>query len=391
MSEVHTPANQRWPDHRGAGYSPRLGGDKADDNSRGESEYLMLKQIHIRNFKCFRHLKLENMRRINVIVGDNAAGKTALLEAIFLALGSSTELISRYRAQRGLGSAALHGTSSAVLDSIFSEYFHNLDTTKELSVSLTGDGEETRSMIAYRGARTVAKLRGRRKDAPVDLNAFHFEWKDSRGVEYEVVPRVDKDGVHFPATGEEMLDFFYYAAGQHSPAVENAERFSSLSRKGRKAEFVRALQGPFEWLETIDIEVVAGVATLYATIRDQRHKLPIYSVSGGFNKIVSALLAIANRQRSVVLFDELESGLYHAHYPKFWEALIQFSARYESQLFLTTHSAEWLEALVEAAGSNTEQIAMWRIERSPGNGEPVVRQFGGETLAAGIESGAEVR
>jgi predicted ATPase len=56
----------------------------------------MISEIEIENFKCFEHLKISDCKRINVIVGDNGAGKTALLEGIFLALGMTSELPIRY-------------------------------------------------------------------------------------------------------------------------------------------------------------------------------------------------------------------------------------------------------------------------------------------------------
>ncbi len=44
----------------------------------------MIHSVNITNFKCFRELSLSGFGRLNVIVGDNASGKTAFLEAIYL-------------------------------------------------------------------------------------------------------------------------------------------------------------------------------------------------------------------------------------------------------------------------------------------------------------------
>ncbi|ELS34116.1 MULTISPECIES: AAA family ATPase [Pseudanabaena] len=44
----------------------------------------MLKEIVIKNFRCFDNLKVSGFGRVNLISGKNNAGKTALLEAIFL-------------------------------------------------------------------------------------------------------------------------------------------------------------------------------------------------------------------------------------------------------------------------------------------------------------------
>jgi len=50
--------------------------------------YQVINEIDIRRFRCFEHLHISECKRVNVIVGDNGVGKTALLEAIFLALAA---------------------------------------------------------------------------------------------------------------------------------------------------------------------------------------------------------------------------------------------------------------------------------------------------------------
>ena len=44
----------------------------------------MLETLHIRNYRIFKELKIDQLRRINLIAGGNNSGKTSLLEAIFL-------------------------------------------------------------------------------------------------------------------------------------------------------------------------------------------------------------------------------------------------------------------------------------------------------------------
>jgi AAA15 family ATPase/GTPase len=49
----------------------------------------MIDRLIAKNFRCFESLDLPDLTRINVIVGDNASGKTALLEAIFFGAGAA--------------------------------------------------------------------------------------------------------------------------------------------------------------------------------------------------------------------------------------------------------------------------------------------------------------
>lgn len=48
------------------------------------AEYIMIKSLEIEHFRCFEEFKLDDLRRINIVVGPNASGKTALMEALLL-------------------------------------------------------------------------------------------------------------------------------------------------------------------------------------------------------------------------------------------------------------------------------------------------------------------
>ncbi|WP_202222010.1 AAA family ATPase [Okeania sp. KiyG1] len=44
----------------------------------------MLKSLTINNFRCFQSFELQNLGRVNLLVGMNNSGKTSILEAIQL-------------------------------------------------------------------------------------------------------------------------------------------------------------------------------------------------------------------------------------------------------------------------------------------------------------------
>src|SRR5271166_6060768 len=66
-------------------------------------EQLMIERLTIRNFRCFESLDLQKFARVNIVVGENASGKTAFLESLFFGGGGNPEIALRFRAWRGLG------------------------------------------------------------------------------------------------------------------------------------------------------------------------------------------------------------------------------------------------------------------------------------------------
>ena len=349
----------------------------------------MIRSIDIRHFRCFEHLEIDRCCRINIIVGDNGSGKTALLEAIFFALGTTPELSLRFRQQRGLG-GAFSGPLRRIEEAIWRDYFYDRDWERAISIELTGDGPEARSVRLFRGRSQMSiPLVLETDENELLTSPIGIVWRDSEGKEHTSFPKVTASGLEFEGGDEDMPDFFLFPANHTIPAAENAGRFSELSRAGKVREFVQILTNEYKWIEDISIEVITGSPVLFATVRGQNEKRPLADVSGGINRIISVMLGIASRPRSVVLVDEIENGLYFKHQSALWRGLLTLVRKNESQIFLTTHSAEWLNSLAKVIKKDVDDIALWNMESSKKG--IVVRQFSGETLKAGIEYGQEVR
>jgi AAA ATPase domain len=64
--------------------------------------YRMIESFEIQNFRCFSALKLDDLKRVNVITGANASGKSALLEALLCAARGTPEALLATNALRNL-------------------------------------------------------------------------------------------------------------------------------------------------------------------------------------------------------------------------------------------------------------------------------------------------
>lgn len=49
-----------------------------------DMETLVMDSIEIRHLRAFRHLRIERLGRVNLVVGKNGVGKSCLLEALRL-------------------------------------------------------------------------------------------------------------------------------------------------------------------------------------------------------------------------------------------------------------------------------------------------------------------
>jgi ABC-type Mn2+/Zn2+ transport system ATPase subunit len=354
--------------------------------SRTSTGDLMINGIDIRNYKCFEHLEIHNCRRVNIVVGDNGSGKTALLEAMFMALGASSEMVIRFRQTRGLD-GSFRGPPRQIEETVWRDYFHKLDMSLPISVTLSGSGPEARSVRIDRGQGDVFVPLDNSLSVTI-RSAISFEWTDYLGKIRAVSPEFSSSGIKLPDTGEHLPDFFFLASNQTYSSAENADRFSSLSLAKRK-KFVEVFTKEYGWIEDLTIESRVGSPAIFATVNGLDEQIPVTSISGGINRIITMLLMIASREQSVVLIDEVENGIYYSHHEAFCRAMLAFASEYNSQIFVTTHSEEWLESFSRSYIAKEDDVSLWRLGRSKEG--PTVKQFTGESLKTSIDIGGEVR
>jgi len=121
-----------------------------------------------------------------------------------------------------------------------------------------------------------------------------------------------------------------------------------------------------------------------------QNKVPLSSVSGGMFKLAAMLLSITDMSNGFVIFDEIENGFYYERMPGIWRTLLDFSQKYNCQLFVSTHSQECLRALQSVI--RPEEIGEFSFLRIVKKGaESVIREFDGQRILDAIESKIEIR
>lgn len=375
---------------RSAGASPTVKsqGARRPHRKRG---YLMITSAEIQNFRGFKDIKLSGLTRVNVIVGDNGTGKTALLEALFLASAASAEVPMRFRAWRGVDTNALTGSPQELYDGIFLDLFHEFHKDCVPQIALYGNNQDSRSLRLYynREEPTILPLNESPQNQSLSYIPISFEWKNVDGRVTKVTPHIQPGGLSVPPPAVLAHDPTFLAARAPIPTSQNARWFSDLSKWGREKKFISTVRAQFNDIESLSVEVDMGNPVIFVKIPWLDRKIPIYLISDGMNKLVTLLLHIAHSEGTAVFADEVENGLHFSRHARLWEQLLSFAEEYETQLFLTTHSWEYLRAVAPLIAKLPDDFAMIQVYQKDGVGNAVV--VPGRDAAAAIENEIEVR
>ena len=346
----------------------------------------MISSIKIKNFRGFKSAHLEDCRRVNVIVGENASGKSSLLEAIFLAGSTSLDGAARLRQWRGY-EGAFTGTESQVQKALWADLFFGYAVKGEVSIELEGDPSESRSVSLKPVASAVVIDIAKGRSA--SSGAVEFKWRGPQGRAHQSVATLEDGKLKFSSGPEVKIDTVMFTSSASFGGVEAASRFSELSKRDDTRDVLEVMSAQFPRLRGLSVELLAGQPMIYAALSDAPEKMPVNSLSSGVNKLLNILLAMKSFPKGAVLIDEIENGFYYKRQSFVWRAILDMAKRNDVQVFATTHSAECLEALVSVSEGEDAKVSL--IKASHKDGQSVLRQFTGSALRAGIEYEEELR
>lgn len=343
---------------------------------------LMIDQVKIENFRCFQEVQTRHLGRFNIVVGDNASGKSAFLEALYLACGNTPQNHLKLRLWRGLTGSRIAINEQAIASgSFWRDLFYQFNQDQPIKIRI--QGQPNRSLVVTYQPRSSVALDPLNITAPVA-----FTWKDASGKDHTSIPRMSDGELDFPNTPRGISGALLTSSVS---AQEAAQRFSELSARNLEKPVIRHFCEQFPDIEDLEVltEEAAG-GMIYATVRGFPAKVPVALVSAGVNRWIYMLITIAAFAGGAVFVDEIDNGIYYQRLGDMWRSLDSFSRSNETQIFASTHSREALTAVLPIVEEHEDEFRLVRIERKE-NQPPRIKIFPGREFAAAIAEGVEVR
>lgn len=297
----------------------------------------MIERVRIRNFRCFRDITVEGFRGVNLIVGRNGVGKTALLDTLFAC--AATDL------------ARIHPVAGQNTPGIAGTWFR-------MSGNESGSAQP---------------------QAEVTL-------ADGRTVSLEARPAGPSNAVAGDASAG--LQGACLVAGTHLTQA-NAAAFSELQEQGEDGVVLEAARILDPSIERLTVSAHSGEPTLCA-IRQGCSLQPLAFCGEGAVRAAMIGCALARCHDGVLLVDVIESGLHHSVLDSLWRLMLNVAERLHVQVFATTHSWECISAAHQALPSNGNgRLRLIRLVKT--DTDVVAVSYDRDILSAATENGIEVR
>ncbi len=356
----------------------------------------MIDTLHVENFRCFKTLDLQGLKRINIVLGKNATGKTAILESIKLGLDAYPNVLPFLNQWRSVPTIFQANQTAEQFQALFSDFFHEFKADLPIETRIQDSSNRSALLKMFfdprRAVTTQPTLGFKAPSAlPTTIVPLAFERTDFNGQKSVLLATVNQGGAPFLQPGNRLGIATAFISSSYFGSQENATWLSQLSVAKRSEEVIESLRRHFPFIRNVTSETTmpGTPATLYADLPHLPRKIPLALVSAGISRLFTLMLAITASKGGAVLVDELENGIFHDQFPMVWKTLADLAEHHGTQLFVSSHSEECLKAALATIAQSPGNFSLLRVRREKEHSD--VEMFSGEQMEAALEKNGEIR
>lgn len=340
---------------------------KKSETSEDKKSELLLNSLEIKGYRCFEHLTIEKLGRVNLIVGKNNVGKTALLEALWIyANHDDSEILHKIVFDRNeitnerVSSMESSQEYNFAVRNLFSNRPavppRNHNRKDSLYFIISEAGTITDYFVEEVLNPSKDEIQSRLEEA--FLNAagskttfVRYYYENEFGMhQASYLPGIDRNikNLFINATGlanEKLVEFWDIIT--LTPAEDDVIDALNLLlyKKLNRINFIGYPKGAKNRVPVVQVN-------------NAKEPLPLKSFGEGMTRLLGISLALVQCQNGMLFIDEIESGLHYSVLPDVWKLIFKTARDLNVQVFATTHSYDCIDAFAQAAIDDEESDGM---------------------------------
>ena len=315
-----------------------------------------IKSIEINQFRGIQKLTISDFSNINLIVGDNNSGKTTFLEAIqLLFTKSQLSSIKNVINQR----TVLNPNNNSFYTS-FIKMFNMEQNKEQLEVDIYADSDNGPLEFELRGyektvsgddALQLSMMSQRQKTYYKRSSVFIPEIVKlfigsiitqigNKPIEKEIRCTSLDSAISGPVSKKEVhyiSSFGHLRYDLLQNIVDNPE-YKKLT--------INILRQFDDSIEDICYTKADDGTYLETIITKNGENMPFSVYGDGIKKILYILNKLFDATDSILMIDEIETGLHKKYYDTLFPVVFAFASKLNVQLFIATHSIEAIDAIL---------------------------------------------
>lgn len=354
----------------------------------------LINTVDLTNFKCFEHLNVNGLKRVNLISGRNNVGKTSFMEALELHLSSkeSSGLLLNLSKMIKRRQEGIRRDGYFELDFIYSgkPNMRVIIDNKKIEIEYFEDFikkvDRRNKVVEYLMELPESDLFNEEEDTIITHEPV---LKLTLEKEHRIIP-IDRL-FNRPMMGREPENKLNinFISSSTTDERQIAVYYGKLVNLNKEEYLNDSLSLFDENIVALKQIVTERDVVLKLLLANREAPVLLSSLGEGINRYIAILCAVWASQDGYLFIDEIENGIYYTNYQKLWKIIFEASKMANCQIFTTTHSLECIKAFNEINSEN--EGAYFEFYRSKKNNQINAKLRDKEQLDYSISHNGEFR
>lgn len=319
-----------------------------------------IENINIKNYRGIQELNITGLKSVNILVGDNNAGKTSLLEAIQVFLNPNLPTLAKIATERESVNKA-YGSKERmhILDSLYYLFnikkptFFSINGIVNKKIEKVEINVEKRKM--YQIGISKKNLNKTNKFNEIDSYVYSFKLNNTK----ETI-ELNKYTDQLFKVEKSKVNLWYVKAIDHLIDDPFSELLKTKDIKDKAVKLLKNFDDNIMDIRYIPTENDYNIPMIEVVNGEY---LPVVLYGDGLKKALTMLNAIIKAENGVLLVDEYETALHTSIMEKVFKFMVEVAKKENVQLFLTTHSLEAVDKFLYANEDMLEDISIIRLKK----------------------------
>ncbi len=372
----------------------------------------MIQSVRIKNFKNFKDTTIDGFTKLNIITGENNAGKSNLLEALYCLVGKDmhpcTNILEIYDNIR----------KEPLTTESQNSMFYNLNTRKPIRITTTSDNHQTLDLQIELITNENQEIResqiiptAEQAQAFSQLKFIFKKGKEEIYDDYLNIARIpnfppipnqssyNRQFKNFePNQLQKLLPFESVAIITPSDVARKRDVINPNTIHIMNPNIIQAVRKILDdnqlekrlnqSLNQFDKNIQAirfnANNQLKLEVKSIKEKVPLFMFGDGLMKYLHIVSAFIANNATTIYIDEVENGLHFSRMGLLLEEIIDFINNNKDrnlQVFMTTHSQEFVEILDQVIKEKNfaNQAKLFCLEKS--SSSIIAEPYYGENLS----------
>ena len=330
---------------------------------------IYIRSLHIENYKCYENVDVEFNNSTNIIVGNNEAGKSTIIEALNLCLSGlangryiknelneyffNRDAVEKYRQNTNaipphiLIEVYLDTTDSNELNKVFANLKGSRNSKKQDTF-----GIKLRIMLDENYSDEYAAFKQVNSNQNVPIEYYRIEWKSF--ADQEITSRsipikrniIDSSGTKYKNGSDYYISKIISNRLDKSEQIALMQAFRELKESFKSGDNLTAINGKIAKDSAIsgkNVSVSVNTTEMNAwenILMTYFDDIPFTQIGQGEQSIIKTNLALSNIREdicNVVLIEEPENHLAHTNLNSLLKTIEESNK--DRQIIITTHSS----------------------------------------------------